>query len=143
MQDYKLLQDNDGLFDLELDDIKVFKKIDGFETAITLQIFSDKRCTKDDLPNPIDRRGWIGDILTKPKYELGSHLYLKDQSRDTQLDRNEVKAFIIDGMNYFIKLGALTQVVVELLGNTFTVMLYKGSNLLDKFNKLWRNTRDV
>ncbi len=144
MQDFCLVQGNDGCFDLEVDpEKKLFKTISGFETAITLQVFTDRRSTKDDIPDPLNRRGWIGDILTKKNFEMGSFLYLKDQARDIQLDRNEVRAFIEDCMKYFINIGVLKKTIVEILGNTFNIFLYKSENILEKYNKLWRSTKNV
>jgi phage gp46-like protein len=144
-QDLKLVSDNSGLYDLEIDtEKKSFQTISGFETSLILSVFSDRRSTKDDIPDPLNRKGWIGDILTKRNnFEIGSFLYLKDQSRDTQLDRNEIKAFIEGCLKHLVDIKALKKIIVEILGNTFNVFLYKDANVLEKYNGLWRNTNDI
>ena len=139
--DFYLLQDNQADFDLVVDPaIKDFKSVSGFDTAYLFQLFIDKRSTKNECSNPRTRQGWIGDIQTKQNnYEVGSFVYLKNQSRNTQNDQNELVAYAKDGLRYFVQIGAAQKVNASILGNNINGEIIIDNNLSNKFKALWQN----
>jgi phage gp46-like protein len=142
IQDYKVSQNTSGVFDLIIDSTnKVFKSVSGLDTAIDFQLFTDKRSTKQDITTARSRQGWIGDILTKQNgYEVGSFIYLKNQSRNTTLDLNETAGFAKDCLKYFIAIGAAKNVNANVSnGNIFGTIKIDGDTTL-QYSSLWKNT---
>lgn len=90
--DLAFTQDEDGIFDLIIEDGD-FKLTKGFETALLTSLFSDRRAYVDEVPNPLKRRGWIGDLVSEtPGDKYGSGLWLKiRQSRLDKEDQNFVR----------------------------------------------------
>jgi phage gp46-like protein len=79
-------QDADGVFDFVIDDdAGDFKTDDGFEAAIVVSLFSDRRAYSSEVRDPMKRRGWIGDLVSEvPNDRHGSGLWLYEQHRLTQ-----------------------------------------------------------
>lgn len=79
-------QDDEGIFDLIIDEDQAdFETTDGLESAIVVSVFSDRRAYKDEVGDPMRRRGWIGDLVSEVPGDLhGSGLWLYEQSRLTQ-----------------------------------------------------------
>jgi phage gp46-like protein len=142
MQDYAVIQDNYGEFDIQPDSTtKLFKTVDGFETALSAQIFLNRRADKNEIANPILRGGWMGDLYWKNQgYEIGSLLHIKFQSRNTSNDNNQAISLVNDAMDYFIKLGALKKVQTQLINGTINISMITDNNILAKYNKLWKKT---
>jgi phage gp46-like protein len=139
-QDYKISQDEYGFFHLSISN-GMFDTIDGFETALDVQVFTDKRTTKDDISTPIRRQGWMGDLLTN-NFNIGSDIYLKQQSRNTQLDRNEFVAFVNNAMEYFVNIGAIKKSSTKLIGNNIEVDLVISNSEIQQYTRLWKNTKE-
>ena len=141
-QDFDLEQLNDTTFDLIIDEEnKVYKATNGFKTAIIMQAFTDKRSTKQDISRPRDRQGWMGDILSKERgYEIGSYLYLKEQSRDTQIDKNELLGFLKNSQEYLVNIGAAKNILSQLEGDQLTITIEVDSDNIQRYSLLWRNT---
>ena len=142
MQDIMLEQDNSSQLDFVVDEAnKVIDTIDGMETAVSFQLFTDKRVSREERANPLDRRGWIGDLETRGQgYQVGSLLHTKEQCRDTQADRNELAALSRDALNYFIALGASKDVTARIVGNNVEGTIVNDSNDISRYAKLWRGT---
>lgn len=146
IQDYYLIQDSDGLFDLVIDyNNACFKGVSGFDTAFLIQLFLDKRTSSaEGVSNPRDRGGWIGDIVTKQNnYEIGGKLYLKFQSRNTQNDLNEVVLYSKASMSYFVQKGYAKQVTASLNGNTIIGNIIISGNLTNSYAALWKSVGSV
>lgn len=79
-------QDDEGVFDLVIDeDMADFETTDGLESAIVVSLFSDRRAYRDEVGDPMKRRGWIGDLVSGVPGDLhGSGIWLYEQSRLTQ-----------------------------------------------------------
>lgn len=79
-------QDDEGIFDLIIDEDQAdFETTDGLESAIVVSVFSDRRAYKDEVGDPMRRRGWIGDLVSEVPGDMhGSGLWLYEQSRLTQ-----------------------------------------------------------
>lgn len=142
MQDLAVEQDNSSQFDFVIDEAnKVIETVDGMDTAVNFQLFTDQRVSKEERANPLDRRGWIGDLETRGQnYSVGSLLHTKEQSRDTQADRNELAALAKDALNYFIALGASKEITARIVGNSVEGTIINDSNDISRYAKLWRGT---
>ena len=145
MQDFAVCQKNDTTFDLVIDkNNKIFESVDGMETAIDFQLFIDRRSNSDDLSNPRSRQGWMGDLMTKQDgYEVGSLMYLKNQSRNTQADKNEMAAYAEDALKYFVSLGAAEDVKANVNGDNIEGTIKINKDNVERYSKLWRNTNGV
>lgn len=138
MQDFFVEQLNDSTFDIVVENGN-FKKVDSFETAIYFQVFTNKRATKYQVSTPRNRGGWMGDLITKPDYEVGSYVYIKEQSRNTQLDFNEIVEYAKLALKYFRNFG-VKNIDVTLFENTISFKLTVENDTTLKYNTLWRNT---
>jgi phage gp46-like protein len=142
MQDFKLDQLTDTTFDIIIDEEnKVYKTVDGFETAINYQLFTDKRSSKQDVNRPRDRQGWMGDIITKQEgYEAGSLIYLKQQSRNTQVDKNELAGFAKNSLKYLVSIGAAKNITAQVINDGISGIIEIDNNNIERYSVLWRNT---
>jgi phage gp46-like protein len=142
MQDFKVVQKNDSTFDISVDeDNMIFESVDGMETAFNFQLFIDRRSSSDDVSSARKRQGWMGDLITKGNgYEVGSLLYLKYQSRDTQSDRNEIAAYAVDALNYFKSINSAQEVRANVNGNNIEGTIQISMDNVKRYSKLWRST---
>lgn len=82
--DLAVAQDDEGIFDLQIDGTDL-ETTDGLESAIIVSEFSDRRAYAEEVPDPMKRRGWIGDTVSDvPGDRHGSGLWLYEQSRGTR-----------------------------------------------------------
>lgn len=146
MQDFRIAQDENGFFDLSLDGAD-FASVDGMESAVNVSLFSDGRASEGRVPNAIDRRGWIGDVLTA---SLGrrnfSQLWTLDQARMTQTKRGLVSDEAERALEWMVEDGIANSVSASISG--FTT---RGANIridietptgeTETYNVLWSNTR--
>ena len=77
--------DDDGIVDISIDpETGDLVTTDGLETAILVSLFSDRRAYEDVVADPLERRGWIGDLVSEvPNDRHGSGLWLYEQHRLT------------------------------------------------------------
>lgn len=75
----------EGYYDLVIDsDSRDLSTTDGLDSAIFVSLFSDRRARADEVPDPLRRRGWIGDLVAEVPGDLhGSGLWFFEQSRTT------------------------------------------------------------
>ena len=76
-------QTTDGLMDLIIDpDTRDLETTDGLDSALLVSLFSDRRAYDDEVADPMKRRGWIGDTVSRvPNDRHGSGLWLYEQRR--------------------------------------------------------------
>jgi phage gp46-like protein len=142
-QDFYVEQDNYGLFDLTVDeDTHDFTSVAGMETAVSVQLFTDKRVSKQDISKPLERKGWVGDMLsrTEDSYQIGSLLHLKAQARNIKSENNETAAYAKNALNYFVDLGAAKKVTADIVGVNVEGEIQIDADKTLKYSKLWRNT---
>ena len=77
IQDFKAVQTNQGQYDFEIDlETADFSHVEGFETAVSVQLDTDQRVSKEEISEAQKRQGWIGDVLTRDiGYQIGSTIY--------------------------------------------------------------------
>lgn len=148
-QDIKLVQDGSGLFDIEIDENGEIKSVDNLETSIETLLFTDARAPETSVPNAINRRGWVGDVLAiEQQYSLGSFLWTLDQSRLDQATKNAAESFAVQALSPLIEAGIaklVTANVQQDISNlqrqiTIEITITTSANLTERFNFLWRNT---
>jgi len=91
---------------------------DGFATAITLSLFTDRRASLDDvLPDGSgDRRGWWGDAFAVVEGDqIGSKLWLLERSKLTPETLRRVKEHAQDALAWMVtdKIASAVEVMVE------------------------------
>jgi phage gp46-like protein len=148
MQDILIKQQPDGTFDIEFENGD-FKSTTGLDTAIIMSLFVDKRASQDEISEPSLRRGWQGNELNNDSdYEIGSKLFLLDQSRATQKTVNNAESYASDGLSHFIQDGIAKKIDVsgESSGSnvTLNIEFTRDENQVDsKQYMLWENTSIV
>jgi phage gp46-like protein len=91
--DLAAMQDDEGLYDLKIDPFsRDFVTVKGLESASFVSLFSDRRAHADEVHDPMERRGWIGNIVSDvPNDNHGSGLWLYEQRRLTPDVANGVR----------------------------------------------------
>ena len=140
IQDIKAVQSNIGQYDFEIDpDTRDIATVEGFESVVSVQLDTDQRANRDERSDAQNRQGWIGDIYNEG-YQIGSKLHLKQQSRDTVSDKNEIAAEAKNSLEYLVRVGAAKEITSAFLGNTIDGKIIIDSNNVSRYNRLWRNT---
>ncbi len=97
-----VLQELDGgVYDIKIGFDGDIETEDSFDTYILVALFSDKRADASEILDPQRRRGWIGNEHT-PDFELGSKLWLYEQSRLTRAVQNAVSAEAVDALQSLV-----------------------------------------
>jgi len=102
--DIKLSQTADDVFDLSVGSGGDLTIDNGFDTAIYLSLFTDKRAAESEITKPQMRGGWWGNTLADPPFEIGSKLWLLDNRR-TQNTLNKAIDFTRECLQWFIDEG--------------------------------------
>jgi len=111
--DARLITNNDGSFTIGVTngDLTVDN---GFDTAINLSLFTDKRAPDDRIINEKDRRGTLRDLVsTVEDRKHGSWLWLLEQSKLTPENRNLAIVYCQDALNWFVEDGIATSVEID------------------------------
>ena len=142
IQDFKAVQNNYGQYDFEINlETADFSNVEGFETAVSVQLDTDQRASKDERSNAQDRQGWIGDVLNRDiGYSIGSRLHLKQQAKDTPLNRNETAAYAKNSLDYLVAIRAAKRVTAIMLGNTIDGKIIIDANNVNRYSRLWKVT---
>jgi phage gp46-like protein len=111
--DIALAAQTDGGYDISLDSDGDIAKTGTLYTAILMSICTDKRADASEVSPPQYRRGWWGNLLNDVQgYEIGSKLWLLDQSRKTQDTLNRAQSYITDSLQWLIDDGYVSGVTV-------------------------------
>jgi phage gp46-like protein len=144
--DLKLTKDSDGIYDINIADNGDFELVDDFSTAIDMSILTDKRADDSQQQIPKYRRGWWGNIANNVQgYEIGSLLWLLNQTRLTEDIKNDAKDFALDSLQWFLDEVYLKDIQAEVTRTarnelTLAITLVRYDNQIDKrFYNLWEN----
>lgn len=111
--DIKMPQDSDGLWDINLDENGDLEGDDSFNTTIECSITWYKRASADEITNPRDRRGWIGDTIADiPGFETGSKLWLFSQARNTDNTLNGTQRAVEEALIWMVEQDLIKNVAV-------------------------------
>jgi phage gp46-like protein len=148
IQDILIQLDQDlQLYDLVLnEDGTDFKSSEGFDTAIPVSLFTDKRAPSSLVPEASRRRGWVGNILTlDEEFELGSLLWILDQAKLTQTEIISSQIYAKDCLSWLINIGAAESITVVTTqtatrGILINIKIRDNNNNLNQYQTLWRST---
>jgi len=102
MADILLNNDDKTYYDFNIIDGD-FELTTGFETALLMSLFCEKRADASEMPAPELRRGWWGNtMLGYENYEIGSKLWLLEQARKDSSSLNLSKTYAQDGLQWLI-----------------------------------------
>ncbi len=87
-----------------------FKKLKGFDTAIFISLFTDARAGVNQVPQPENRRGWIGN-LNNP-VELGSLIWLYYQAKLVTATVNGVTDQARKALQWMIDFSYATDITI-------------------------------
>lgn len=139
--DVELNTDN-GYYDISFENGD-FKKIEGFDTAIWISIFTDARASESQVEEPHRRRGWIGN--ENNPVELGSLNWLYEQARLINATVNGIVDSTQRALQWLIDFNYATRVeVVPIRGNTqleADITIFRSDNVVETSRlELWNNT---
>lgn len=145
MQDILIRANSDGLYDFIVEGNE-FVSAGGFETAIPVSLFTDARAPAALVSEPQYRRGWVGNLLTAATMrQLGSILWVLDQSRITQERLNVARLAAQDAFQWMVDDGVALGVKVDVQRNSVTgiivfIEITDTSNVVSRYQTLWRAT---
>lgn len=148
MQDVLIRANSDGLYDFVIEGNE-FASAGGFETAIPVSLFTDARAPAALVAEPQNRRGWIGNLMTAATMrQLGSILWVLDQTRITQETLNVARLAAQDAFQWMVDDGIALGVLVSLArssrssqsGIIITIQITDTSNVVSRYQTLWRAT---
>lgn len=144
--DLKFTQGQDGVFDLSIADNGDLETVDGYDTAIQMSIFCERRASADQVPTPYLRRGWIGNETGEiADFEIGSLLWLYEQARLTSETVNGVEVAANDGLAWLLE-DNLVQAIqssigIRGVGIDLEIEFLTANGPVETRNfKLWQNT---
>lgn len=84
--DLAFAPDDENVYDLVINaSARDLSTTSGLESAEFVSLFTDRRARPDEVADPMERRGWIGDLLSdEPGDIIGSGLWLYEQRRLTR-----------------------------------------------------------
>lgn len=144
--DIALLQDDRGGFYIAIDPATGdFFLTSGFDTAMTMSIFCERRADTSEVPTAELRRGWWGNEVGPEGFEIGSKLWLLYQARKIQATLNKATDYAKTGLQWFVDDKHVVNIDVS------AINIPSGTKLDVKFNRsnsatetrsyeLWENT---
>lgn len=90
-----------GIYDLKIGFDGDLETEDSFDTAIIVSLFTDARANESEVLEAAKRRGWIGNERT-PGIEIGSKLWLLEQSRLTRSVMNQARDEARDALRWMV-----------------------------------------
>jgi phage gp46-like protein len=122
-----------------------FESKDSFDTAITMALLTERRANSSEVLAEQRRRGWIGDEIT-PGETQGSGIWLYEQSRNQQSDRNDLRVEVQNSLAWFVSKDYADEVVVDEPFETDEGAFVEAALRRDKSEisrrliQLWKNT---
>jgi phage gp46-like protein len=144
--DLALIQDANGQFDIGIDpDTGDFLLTDGFDTALVMSLFCERRADESEVPTAELRRGWWGNTVGPEGFEIGSKLWLLDQSRKIQATLNRAEDYTREALQWFIDDGHLVSFDVSAIfssnGITLNIKLNRSNSATESRSyQIWENT---
>lgn len=134
-----------GLYDLQLANNGDIESADFFDTAILVSLFAERRANESEVFEASMRRGWIGNEST-PGFEIGSKIWLYEQSRLTRTSINGMTVAISQALQWFIDSGYAVSIgdielIVTTTGLDLSFTIRRPNSKVEKrYYTLWDNT---
>jgi phage gp46-like protein len=146
MIDVKFDMDNNGLFDFSIVNGDANKE-DGFDTSIWVSLFTDARADESQVAIKEYRRGWLGNLAYEVEgRQLGSLLYLLDQTRLQNSTLNNAIDYTRKALNWYLEDGicrsiTVTGNIIPKLGIALNVSIISSEGVTyNKYVELWKVT---
>jgi phage gp46-like protein len=105
-----------GYFDIGINAYGDFELEQGMTTNLIVSLFADRRAEPYEVTVPMMRRGWWGNVnADEPGFEIGSKLWLLDQSRLTTNTILMAQQFAQQSLEWMVKDDLTASVAVEAL----------------------------
>ena len=133
--DIKLRLDDDGIYDIHIDDDGDLESTGGIETSLILSFFGERRADSSEVAIPFLRRGWWGNDETDPQnFEIGSKLWLIYDDKATPLTVSKAEDFTRQALQWLItdKIFRKLEVEAELINDTINIkvtLVNQGNNI--------------
>lgn len=103
----------DNCYDLALENGDL-KQDEGFETAVSISLFTDRRVTEEDLAEgDTEKRGWWGDTIPEvDQDQIGSKLWLLEREKTTEETRVKAEGYCREALAWMIEDGVATTIQV-------------------------------
>ena len=128
-----------GFYDLNIDGSGDIESDDFFDTSILYSIFGEKRASGNEMVEPQQRRGWIGNGT----FENGSKLWLLSQARMTRDTLNKLEDEAEKALQWLVDDGLAVSIddVTASVTGQLSVTISRSRDKVDrKFFTLWENT---
>ena len=132
-----------GLYDFSIGPDGDILTEDFFDTAILYSLFGERRASSDEMVEPQQRRGWIGNSAD---FENGSKLWLLRQARLTRENLNRIQDEAAKSLAWLVSDGYAASIdnPVASVSNgnvTLNVTIRRSRDkVIRKFYTLWENT---
>lgn len=100
-------------WDLTIDSTGDILTADFFDTALLMSLFAEKRASESEVPVSRFRRGWIGNESFSDDFEIGSKIWLFEQSRLTRDTLNGITSAAVEGLQWFLNRGFAINLAVD------------------------------
>jgi phage gp46-like protein len=132
-------------YDFQLTDDGDIATVDAFDTALLMSLFCERRATESEIPSAHLRRGWIGNESDQEGFEIGSKLWLYEQSRITKTLIQEIVSATLNGLQWLIddNLATSINVSAKLQNNNIVieVIISRPNSKVDyRYFEFWSNT---
>lgn len=133
-------------YDISFDTDGDFLLTEGFETAILMSMFCERRASASEVPNIESRRGWWGNKVGNiDNYEIGSKLWLLVQSRRDTNALNLIKSYITDGFQWMLEDNYIDSLKVDSMfivdGISVNITMTRLNNIVfSNAYEIWNNT---
>lgn len=140
--DVKLIQGDDGIWDIDLDADGQLVLDFGFETTIGLSIMGERRASEGEVVTPEHRRGWIGNLLADtPGFEQGSKSWLFKQSRLTSETVTAIRNTDQEALDWMVEDGLAKSIIVSSSQNGSSINEEINIDGTVVFFDVWNNTK--
>lgn len=134
-----------GLYDMQIGDDGDIQTADSFDTYILVALLTDRRANESEVADAQRRRGWIGNEHT-PGFEIGSKLWIFEQSRLTGTVLSEIESAALTALQSMVDEGFADAVrsvraVPTSTGVELELAILRPSSAVERrFFELWNNT---
>jgi phage gp46-like protein len=141
--DAVLTINDNGFYDISIDDNGDIYTEEFFTTAILYSLFGERRASKDEVADPQLRRGWIGN---DDDFENGSKIWLLRQAKLTRDNLNRLEDEARKSLEWLVDDGyavAIGEVTASVSDNNVTleVNIYRSRDkVYRQYYKLWEAT---
>lgn len=134
------------LFDIAIAENGDLATTEGFDTALKMSLFEERRADRTEVVPAENRRGWwANSLFDEVAFEIGSKLWLLDQARLTQDTLNKAIDFVQQATNWLVEDDHLQEVRVSgvLRPETIilTIQLLRDGSIVDSQSfDIWQAT---